>query len=62
MFAVTTQAGRWSLIEIEVMEKTVWRRMQSGLRKKHAASDSAEFQALCFSLESQPDRAKQIGF
>jgi hypothetical protein len=61
MFAVTTQSGRWNQIEIGVMEKTAWR-MQSELRKKHAASDSAEFQALCFSLESQPDRPKQRGF
>jgi hypothetical protein len=43
MFAVTTQSGRWNHIEMGVMEKTVWQRMQSGLRKKHAASDSAEF-------------------
>jgi hypothetical protein len=38
MFAVTTQAGRWSLIETGVMEKTVWRRRQSGFTRTSARS------------------------
>jgi hypothetical protein len=58
MFALTTQSGRGNQIETEVMEKTVWRRMQSGLRKKHAASDSAEF--LCPLLFARkPTRSAQ---